>query len=271
MAVFKFNRAIPGVEFPLPDDFAEILDMDVTSVSPTLVRFEDEDVSVSFKGKAFESTMTSNGSLLVLGGTITGMTVDDGIGRALTVTKLNLSAPKFADLLSNGSGNAAVAYLLKGNDKILGTNGADLLMGFAGKDMLSGGLGDDALYGGAGNDQIYGGRGNDALYGGAGKDSFVFDTKLGKNNVDHLADFDAPKDKIMLDHDIFTKAGADGALRAGRYVEGDHALDRTDRIIYDQDSGSIFYDKDGSGAAKQVLFATVAAGTDLSVADFFLF
>lgn len=253
MAVFKFNRAIPGVEFPLPDDFAEILDMDVTSVSPTLVRFEDEDVSVSFKGKAFESTMTNNGSLLVLGGTITGMTVDDGIGRALTVTKLNLSAPKFADLLSNGSGNAAVAYLLKGNDKILGTNGADLLMGFAGKDMLSGGLGDDALY------------------GGAGKDSFVFDTKLGKNNVDHLADFDAPKDTIMLDHDIFTKAGADGALRAGRYVEGDHALDRTDRIIYDQDSGSIFYDKDGSGAAKQVLFATVAAGTDLSVADFFLF
>ena len=252
MAVFKFHPAIDGIKFPLASDFRGINDMDVMEVTSTLAQFADSDVTLSFTGKNFEYDFGGN-ALQVTSGTVTGMTVVDENEVALTVTGLNLSAPTLADRLSEATGTAAVAYLMSGNDDLNGTKGDDVLLGYRGKDDLSGGLG------------------NDTLYGGAGKDSFVFDTKLGKNNVDHLADFNVPKDKIMLDDDIFAKAGADGALRAGRYVEGDHALDRSDRIIYDQDSGSIFYDKDGSGAAKQVLFATVAAGTDLSVADFFLF
>ena len=252
MAVFKFHPAIDGVDFPLANDFSGIINMDVKKLTSTLAQFADSDATLSFTGKNFGYD-TGGNSLQVTSGTVTGMTVVDEIGLALTVTGWNLSATKLADRLFEAKGTAAVAYMMSGNDDLNGTKGDDVLLGYRGKDELSGG------------------RGNDVLYGGAGKDSFVFDTKLGKNNVDHLADFDAPKDTILLDHDIFTKAGADGALRAGRYVEGDHALDRTDRIIYDQDSGSIFYDKDGSGAAKQVLFATVAAGTDLSVADFFLF
>jgi hypothetical protein len=40
------------------------------------------------------------------------------------------------------------------------------------------------------------------------------------------------------------------------------------RIVYNSATGQIFFDADGSGAGAQVLFATVNAGTVLSLADF---
>ncbi len=269
MATFKFNPAVTGLDsFPSAEDFSGIVDMNIGTVTSTLVSLSDSDVSIDFIGRGF---VMSEANPQLIAGTITGMNIfEDGFGEALTVTGLNLSASKFANLLISGNTTAAVAYMMKDNDKLNGTKGADTLFAYSGNDVVSGLGGNDKLYGQSGNDRLLGGLGNDILSGGAGKDSFVFNTKLGKGNVDKITDYYAPKDSILLEHDIFTKTGPNEALTAARYVEANHALDKSDRIVYDQDKGKIYYDADGSGSGSQVLFATVAAHTNLSVADFFI-
>ena len=156
-----------------------------------------------------------------------------------------------------------------GHDDLSGYGGSDLLIGGAGNDDLYGGAGGDLIKGGSGLDALLGGSGNDLLSGGTGADDFYFNTALSRTtNVDAILDFEVGSDAIFLDRDVFTRISADGALSPGAFVEGTYARDYQDRIIYDQASGKIFYDSDGAGAAAQILFATVTAGTDLISSDF---
>ncbi|HEY9622360.1 MAG TPA: Calx-beta domain-containing protein [Crinalium sp.] len=83
-----------------------------------------------------------------------------------------------------------------GNDKAFGNAGDDILNGGQGNDTLYGELGNDQLNGGAGKDVLVGGLGNDILTGGAGKDKFVY--KSIKDGVDHIKDFNAAQDVIVL-------------------------------------------------------------------------
>jgi Ca2+-binding RTX toxin-like protein len=128
--------------------------------------------------------------------------------------------------------------------------------------------GDDKLSGGGGADILHGGQGLDLLTGGAGADRFVFDTapSAGRNS-DTIADF-AAEDFIVLDRSVFTAAGAQARLSSDAFVLGTAAADAEDRLVYDQASGRLFYDADGTGAGAQVLFARLAAGTELGAADF---
>ena len=66
---------------------------------------------------------------------------------------------------------------------------------------------------------------------------------------------------------MFKQIGA-GRLAAGAFHVGTSAGNADDRIVYDQATGKIFYDADGSGAGAAILFATVTAGTTLTSADF---
>ena len=75
-------------------------------------------------------------------------------------------------------------------------------------------------------------------------------------------------DTIFLDRDIFTGILVNGTLAATAFRAGVAALDADDRIIYDAVTGNIFYDSDGTGAAAQILFATVTPATLLTNADF---
>jgi len=50
---------------------------------------------------------------------------------------------------------------------------------------------------------------------------------------------------------------------------GTNALDHNDHIIYDQATGALSYDADGSGSGAAVQFAKVAPGLALSAADFY--
>ncbi|WP_349371477.1 S8 family serine peptidase [Salinarimonas sp.] len=110
--------------------------------------------------------------------------------------------------------------------------------------------------------------GNDFLVGGGGNDVFVFDTPLSPSaNVDRIADFTSGQDRILLDDSVFTTLAV-GSLDPNAFRIGTSAADASDRIIYDQASGSIFYDADGVGGASGLLFARVNAGSAMSASDF---
>ncbi len=150
-----------------------------------------------------------------------------------------------------------------------GTSHANRITGNCAANVLKGLGGHDRLDGGGGGDRLYGGTGNDTLKGGAGADRFYFDTALHKtNNVDQILDFVRADDTIFLDRDVFTGITASGTLSAGAFRLGTAAADSSDRILYDQATGRIYYDADGCGGAAAVLFAQVAAGTNLTHADF---
>lgn len=158
-----------------------------------------------------------------------------------------------------------------GHNVLLGLAGNDLLRGLGGFDRLEGGTGNDTLQGGDGNDLLLGGLGKDTLTGGAGADTFVFNTALSAtDNVDRITDFDAT-DLIQLKATVF--AGIGRTLDAAEFKviptgTSLASVDATDHIIYQQATGRLYYDADGSGAAARVLFAQLTANTVLDLADF---
>lgn len=96
----------------------------------------------------------------------------------------------------------------------------------------------------------------------------MFDSVLDPvTNFDEIVDFAPNDDVILLDNDVFAGISL-GVLALGRFHVGAAAANATERIIYDDATGVIFYDVDGSGAANQVRFAYVDAGLVLNEADF---
>ncbi|MDP4575540.1 M10 family metallopeptidase C-terminal domain-containing protein [Qipengyuania sp. G39] len=154
-----------------------------------------------------------------------------------------------------------------GNDVVIGGTGDDLLRGGSGNDFLRGGNGSDNLGGGAGADRLTGGAGNDIVTGGTGADEFAF-IAMGTGNADTITDFSVADDTIVFDGSIFGALNA-GVLAAGAFRIGNSAQDANDRIIYNNNTGELFYDSDGAGGAEQKLVAQLSAGLALTNADFF--
>ncbi|WP_262027226.1 calcium-binding protein [Microvirga sp. Mcv34] len=175
----------------------------------------------------------------------------------------------YDDLIRAGAGNDFV-YGYDGDDILYGDAGADKLFGDWGDDDLYGGAGRDVLTGGAGSDYLNGGADSDQLTGGSGKDYFVFDTRPSSNNIDRVVDFRPVDDTIMLDNKVFTRVGRDGWLSSGAFNTGSTAKDSSDRIIYNKQTGALFYDADGVGGVAAVKFAQLSSGLALTKADFFV-
>jgi Ca2+-binding RTX toxin-like protein len=132
--------------------------------------------------------------------------------------------------------------------------------------------GSDTLTGGAGSDLLDGGLAADILIGGAGEDTFRFSTALGDGNIDWIRDFNVIDDTILLDNLIFETVGVDGVLGLGAFYgnAAGAAHDADDRIVYDTDSGALFYDVDGSGEGEAIQFAQLNANLRLSASDFII-
>ncbi|WP_202064814.1 Ig-like domain-containing protein [Microvirga aerilata] len=191
------------------------------------------------------------------------------------------------DSLYGGDGRDRL-YGASGNDHLYGDAGSDTLNGGSGKDRLDGGSGDDSLASGTGNDTVIGGAGrdtisagsgDDVIYGGLGadviednfgRDTFVFNTRLGKGEVDTLKSFDVGPDTIRLENAIFKKVGGRGWLDEEAFHIGSKALERDDRIIYDAKKGMLYYDADGSGSKAQTAFAKLSKNLAMTEKDFFI-
>jgi Ca2+-binding RTX toxin-like protein len=146
--------------------------------------------------------------------------------------------------------------------------------------------GNPAIFNGIGNDgnntivgtpfanTIIGREGRDTLKGQAGADTFVFDRQLGADNVDRIIDFNtntaSEGDTLKLKSAVFTGI-ANGALNETAFVSGINAQDAADRLIFDQTSGRLWYDSDGTGASAQILVATFDQGAILTHDDIEIF
>jgi serralysin len=119
----------------------------------------------------------------------------------------------------------------------------------------------------AGDNTLDGGGGSDALYGYGGADSFRFSTALGAGNVDTIVSFVVADDTIQLDDAVFAGLAL-GALASDAFHTGMVAVAVTQRIIYDDLSGKLWFDADGTGAGAAIQFATVQAGLMITAADF---
>ncbi|MBD0415228.1 calcium-binding protein [Oryzicola mucosus] len=167
----------------------------------------------------------------------------------------------------NGGGydnvEASVSYSLKGqyveNLKLVGNANID----------ATGNKQFNTIVGNAGNNVINGMDGSDFLTGGGGADRFVFNTALGANNVDIITDFDASTDSIRLDNAVFLGL-ADGTFDATVFKDlATGNVDGSDRILYNSDTGELFFDRDGSGSTYDaVLFATLSNHETISYNDF---
>jgi serralysin len=151
-----------------------------------------------------------------------------------------------------------------------GNSFANEIVGNAGDNTLDGSSGNDTIDGSGGIDILNGGTGNDTLTGGTGGDFFVFNSALNAStNVDTITDFNVAGDTIWIDNAVFLGL-ADGALAAGAFTANadGNAGDSSDRIIYETDTGNLYFDADGTGAGAKVLFAKLDAGLALTNSDF---
>ncbi len=163
---------------------------------------------------------------------------------------------------------------LTGSAAINGTGNslANILTGNSAENILFGAGGDDTLLGMGGNDTLNGGTGVDTLTGGFGADTFLF-SSLG-STADLVTDFSGiDGDKLAFSRAAFTGLGPVGGLGANAFANGTSALDASDRVIYDQATGNLYYDADGTGSRAQVLVATIGAPEaipSLTFADFLI-
>lgn len=154
-----------------------------------------------------------------------------------------------------------------GADDVNGGRGHDDMRGGGGNDDLDGGNGSDRMGGSTGDDHLDGGRGHDVLAGGQGADVFHFDC-LSDRDSDRIRDFSTAEDSISLDSTVFTAfGGATGAVGAGTFVAnaGGTALDADDFLVYETDTGKLFYDADGNGDGAAIEIAVL--GTDLALTN----
>ena len=155
---------------------------------------------------------------------------------------------------------------------VTGNASANVIIGNDADNTLKGMLGDDTIDGGNGNDLIVGGGGNDILTGGAGADTFLFETAANAaTNVDHITDFTSGSDILQ-----FSKAKFAALTTPGHFGTADArfaanttgvAGDATDRLIYNTNTGELFYDKDGTGVAASVLVGVVDGAPSLAATD----
>jgi Ca2+-binding RTX toxin-like protein len=165
------------------------------------------------------------------------------------------------DTLNGGIGNDNL-YGGFGNDLINGGVGDDTLNGEWGDDILNGEAGNDYLLGGFGNDLLNGGEGVDTLHGGEGEDTFAFDAL--SDGIDFISDFNVVDDMIRI-ASSFGGGLVAGALEVSAFHIGSAATAASHRLIFDNTTGALSFDADGSGiAATQTQFATLSAGLALT-------
>jgi Ca2+-binding RTX toxin-like protein len=137
-------------------------------------------------------------------------------------------------------------------------------------DTLRGKKGNDTLLGAEGNDRLIGGIGEDTLTGSAGVDRFY--RWRSNTGVDTITDFQVGEDLLCFSARGFGGDLVRGSLLAEeQFTLGSAATTDSQRFIYDDTTGALFFDADGTGDSEQVQIATLSSGLALGNTDIFIF
>jgi Ca2+-binding RTX toxin-like protein len=183
--------------------------------------------------------------------------IDDLVGEAANAgTDLVIAS------INHTLGSSVENLILTGSANLTGqgNSSANAIAGNSGNNTLIGAGGNDNITATAGNDRIEGDTGNDTLTGGAGADSFVFDSVAGASNADVITDFEAV-DRLLLDNAVMAALGANGNFsnndaRFWASAAGT-AHDSSDRVLYNTNTGELWYDPDGILSMSRQLIATL--------------
>jgi hypothetical protein len=226
--------------------------------------------SIDLTGNTLEQTITGNAGANILndGGKGAADTMQ-GLGGNDTYRIYN-AGDVIIESASQGSADrvaSAVDYRLGAGVgiEIMTTNGST---GTSDID-LAGNAYVQKITGNAGDNRLEGREGNDTLSGLGGDDTFVFNTKLGASNIDTVLDFNVADDRFLLSDVIFTAVNS-GVLLSGYFRNNTTGLaqDSNDHIIYERDTGELYYDANGTGSGSGILFAKITVGLSLTNADF---
>jgi hypothetical protein len=293
---FSFDVAQTIIVSVLAEDFGDGLAADLrvsfgdTIMGHTLRVLMEDDVSLNLSRLQlgfFDPEDFSDGRLIKIQGDgdaerITGSSIRDDIsGAGGNDILAGGGAP---DALRGGTGNdfytvdhqgEAIELANQGTDTVrsdiaytLGDHVERLQLTGAASVAGRGNTLANILVGNDGSNSLNGGAGRDTLTGGAGADRFLFTTTLDPvANVDKITDFVAGLDGFRLDDAVFAGL-APGALAAEAFRIGTRATDASDRIIYNSETGALFFDPDGVGGAAQIRFASIAPGAALAATDF---
>lgn len=175
----------------------------------------------------------------------------------------NVERLLLAGTAGTGTGNGL-------DNQITGNDSVNRISGVAGNDTMFGLDGNDTLDGGDGNDWLYGGAGADQFIGGAGRDYFVFNTPASSSERDRVHDFSVDDDTIVFDNAIFSALGSDGHLKDSYFAVGKAAMTADQHLIYNNSTGVLSYDADGSGSGAAVQVASLSSGLNLTAHDFLI-
>lgn len=136
---------------------------------------------------------------------------------------------------------------------------------------LSGNAFAQSMTGNAGDNRMDGRGGFDTLDGGAGADVFMFTSAVTAGNLARINNYVVLDDRIEIDDAYFTGLLADGQTLNTQAFAANAlglAVRATDRIIYETDTGFLFFDQDGVGGATATQFAILAPNLALGAAEF---
>ena len=259
-----FDRVLARVSYVLAaDDDIETLQT-ISTGSTTAINLTGNVLAQNLFGNAGANTLDGTGGADTLRGHNGNDTLIvrnaatiliEGLGegtadRVLAAVSFNLAADDDIETLQTISSGSTAALNLTGN-------------------ALS-----QSLFGNAGANQLDGREGQDTLTGAGGADRFVFATAIAPTNVDRITDFAHGVDKILLEGGFFTGIGNGGLLDSQFHAGASgQATSSTERIIYETDTGHLWYDADGSNTAiARVLFGTLTnVATGLTASDFIVF
>jgi Ca2+-binding RTX toxin-like protein len=253
------------------------IDMVISSVSWTLGDYFENlrlnsSSAIDGTGNALNNIIfAGNGDNVLDGGAGTDMLSyyysSAGVSLNLASTSAQATGGSGSDTVLNFENLAGTMY----NDTLIGNGGNNTLYGYSGNDKLIGGAGNDLLNGGNGNDMLVGSIGKDTLIGGGGNDTFYFNTTPNAStNVDTITDFSSADDVIWLENAIFTSLSATGTLASDYFSATATAQDANDYIFYDQTTGNLYYDADGTGSTAAVQIANLSSHPSINYSDFFI-
>jgi Ca2+-binding RTX toxin-like protein len=215
---------------------------------------------------------------VVVGGTVTDFDAYHGSTKLLSGHGYNVSAEDLVDAVAAASTDDGDAFwdLLWNrpldqigsgkDDEMWGNGSSGSISAKAGNDLIWGSTGNEVLKGGSGNDLLYGSFGLDRLFGGKGDDAFIISDLL---DDDRIMDFVVKDDMVGLSFDLFEELGL-GFVGKSEFRIGSEAKTDDQHLIYNDKTGALYYDADGSDVAAKVQIAELDKHLDLQARNFFV-